>query len=144
VSYISVGPVYMQRPSLWLLLAAICKGTTNELNHKDHEAHKERTKAFCQDYCGGLLTHYPILNPVTIRCRSGSGARPRALVSGHGEGIYADKGRSGNLWPRWRIDPPINRFPCTIHRYVSADITAVQVSMAAKAINAAAGPSLII
>ena len=61
MSNISAGPVSMQLPSLRLLLAATCKATTNEPNHKDHEAHKGRTKTFV-----GTFDPLSILYPVTI------------------------------------------------------------------------------
>jgi len=103
MSNISAGQVSMQLPSLRLLLAAICKATTNEPNHRAHRVHRGRTETFCQ----GHLTHYTILkvhdNHLTAAgplvgclgegglpigpglapgCRSGSGARLRALASG--------------------------------------------------------------
>jgi len=44
-------------PPSTVTISCYLQATTNESNHKDHEAHKGRTKTFCQ----GHLTHYPIL-----------------------------------------------------------------------------------
>jgi len=46
MSIISAWQASMIAFRLWLLLAVICWATTNELNHKDHDAHRGRTKTF--------------------------------------------------------------------------------------------------
>jgi len=57
---ISAGSVYMLALGLRLLLAAICKATTNEPNHRDHRAYRRRTETSYPDIAGHL-TRCPVL-----------------------------------------------------------------------------------
>ena len=49
MSNISAGQVSMLALRLRLLLAAICKATTNEPNHRAHRVHRGRTETSCRD-----------------------------------------------------------------------------------------------
>ena len=65
MSNISAGQVSMIAFRIRLLLAAICKATTNESNHRAHRVHRGRTETSYPEYCG-TFDSSPILNHVTI------------------------------------------------------------------------------